>query len=971
MTDQPTGTVTFLFTDIEGSTRLWESNPQAMGRMVARHDELLNAAIVDNAGYVFTTAGDAFAAAFADPSNAASAAVAAQRSLGTEPWESAAIRVRIGLHTGVAQERDGDYFGPVLNRAARIMSAGHGGQVLVSRSTGDLLARRLPDGATLTDLGDHRLKDLGSPERLHQLHHPDLETDFPALNTLDAHLNNLPVELSSFVGRVDELNETIKRLADSRLVTLTGVGGSGKTRLALQTAAECFDDFPDGVWIAEMAGLAEAERFPHWVAEEMGIARSAGATGLTGSADDRSWIEVVIDYLSPRTALLVLDNCEHLIGAAAEFSEAILRASANVKILTTSREGLGIRGEYLIQVPSLALPSLFDKSDAAGAYPDAMELFAERASAVNARFQLDETTAPSVADICRRLDGMPLAIELAAARTRMLSPEQIAERLDDTFRLLTGGSRTALPRQQTLLATVDWSYQLLTDTEKALFERLAVFRGGFSLDAAEAIIAGDGVDEFDVFDLLASLVDKSMIQGGAVAGRFRLLETLRQFALAKLTDAGAGEEWRRRHAEFFAQLADEAFDGTRGSDQVGWLERLELDHDNIRAALTWAIEAEEFELAGRIAGGVWWFWNIHGHRKSGLEYFAEITPHIDELDPTVAIRVLVGVAIIMGFDDSTDSGMPHAERVVELAEDMGSNELLGHARLGVALSHFHMDRHDNAFADFRLAHDAFTEANNEWGMGWATIFPARIYRMQADVEASERLIDIADGHFARSRSSFGRAWAVTTKGIMARYRFEFDESVRHHDEALGLLTDLGDRQGVSFSHSVASISLYQGKRYDEAIARWEAAHAIDVELGNVHVEGLTVGSDAYRLAGDMDGAVRCMLATRPILETSPETTKPIVAETLTDTAVALGIFDSTAELLGFADGARVRVARPIPAPFMEQRTATDQAVAANIEGYEEIRTEWMRKDWEDALPLIESLMTAIEAAWEQQAPSTT
>ena len=384
MTTQPTGTVTFLFTDIEGSTRLWESAPDQMEGVLSRHDEILNQQIAASGGYVFTTAGDAFSAAFTDPA----AAIAAQLALDVEGWEVGEVKVRMSLHAGVAHERDGDYFGPTLNRAARILSAGHGGQILVSTSTRDLIERSLPEGAELRDLGEHRLKDLGTPEHLYQLTHPDLTTEFADLKTLDAHLNNLPVELSSFIGRVDELTETVKRLGDSRLVTLTGVGGSGKTRLALQTAAETFDDFPDGVWIAEMAGLAEPERFPHWVAEEMGIARSAGSTGLTGAADERSWIEVVIDYLGPRTSLLLLDNCEHLIAAAAEFAERVLRASPQLKILTTSREGLGIRGEYLIQVPSLGLPSMFGDDTPVGAFPDAMELFAERAAAVNARFVL-------------------------------------------------------------------------------------------------------------------------------------------------------------------------------------------------------------------------------------------------------------------------------------------------------------------------------------------------------------------------------------------------------------------------------------------------------------------------------------------------------------------------------------------------------------------------------------------------------
>ncbi|HEY5651692.1 MAG TPA: adenylate/guanylate cyclase domain-containing protein, partial [Acidimicrobiia bacterium] len=448
MPTQPTGTVTFLFTDIEGSTRLWEQYPDRMRDVLARHDELLREEIARNDGYVFTTAGDAFSAAFSDPLAGVMAAIDAQRALAAEPWEFGAIKVRMSLHAGVAHERDGDYFGPTLNRTARILSAGHGGQVLLSQATRDLVSGRLPAGVTAQSLGEYRLKDLGSPEQLHQLMHPDLRAEFPGLRTLDAHLNNLPVELSSFIGRRDELAETVKRLADSRLVTLTGVGGSGKTRLALQTAAEVFDDFPNGVWVAQMAGLAEPERFPHWVAEEIEIARSSQA-GLTGGGDDRSWMDIVQDYLAPRTSLLVLDNCEHLISSSAEFAERLLRACPNLKILTTSREGLGVRGEYLIQVPSLRLPSVFDDQDADGGYPDAMELFAERASAVNARFALDAETALAVADICRRLDGMPLAIELAAARARMLTVDQISQRLDDAFRLLTGGSRTALPRQQT------------------------------------------------------------------------------------------------------------------------------------------------------------------------------------------------------------------------------------------------------------------------------------------------------------------------------------------------------------------------------------------------------------------------------------------------------------------------------------------------------------------------------------------
>ena len=487
MTDLPTGAVTFLFTDIEASTRAWDERRDIMEQAVARHDELLREVINSRDGYIFSTAGDSFAAAFSDPGDAVAAALSVQQAVESDLPEMSELRVRVGVHSGVAQERNGDYFGPTLNRAARIMSAGHGGQVLVSHTTEQLVDGRLPAGAALRALGKFRVKDLGASEQLSQLMHPELIEEFPPLRTLDTHHNNLPVELSSFVGRRDELAGALDRLQSSRLVTLTGVGGSGKTRLALQAAAEAVDDFPDGIWVVELASLVDAEELPRWVAAEIGLSRSTALGTATGSS------EAIAEYLQRRTALLLIDNCEHVIAAVARFADFLLKASPDLKILATSRESLGVPGEQLIQVPSLRLVDEEAEESGDGETSDAIDLFAERAFAADSTFALTPENAPAVAEVCRRLDGMPLAIELAAARVRLLSPEQIATRLSDAIRLLTGGSRIALPRQQTLRAAIDWSYDLFTDDERAVFSRLAVFRGGFSLDAAEVIVSGDGV----------------------------------------------------------------------------------------------------------------------------------------------------------------------------------------------------------------------------------------------------------------------------------------------------------------------------------------------------------------------------------------------------------------------------------------------------------------------------------------------
>ena len=496
----PSGTVTLLFTDIQGSTRLWETEPEPMAVALRRHDEILRTAIEAAGGYVFKTVGDAFCAAFATAPAAMDAVLASQRQLSAEHWPtSQPIRVRMGLHTGACEERDRDYFGPVVNRAARLEAVAHGGQVLVSGATAELLTGRV----ALKDLGQHRLKDLGRPEQVFQLEAGFLQASFPALASLDNPElpNNLPMLLSGFVGRERELGDIRGLVAGSRLVTLTGAGGSGKTRLALQAAAEQTGRAEDGVWLIELASLTDGDQIPGTVATVLGIADlsvPAFADSVTGA-------------LASQDTLLLLDNCEHLIEASAKFCEQVIRHCPRVRFLVTSREPLGIDGERVYRVPSLSLPPGDADAVEELAGSDAVQLFAERARAHLPSFRLDAPSVPLVATICRRLDGIPLALELAAARLSSMSLKQVADRLDQRFRLLTGGARNAMPRQQTLQATVEWSFGLLSPRERAALTRLSVFAGGFDLEAAEALGTSETVDEFDVADLVGSLVGKSLV----------------------------------------------------------------------------------------------------------------------------------------------------------------------------------------------------------------------------------------------------------------------------------------------------------------------------------------------------------------------------------------------------------------------------------------------------------------------------
>jgi predicted ATPase/class 3 adenylate cyclase len=595
----PTGTVTFLLTDIEGSTRLWEASPEAMEVALARHNRLLTDVIEDHGGVVVTSRGegDSFFAVFPSAVSAVEAAGACQLALNGAEWPTGAVlRVRMGLHTGEARMRgSGRVDHAPINRCARVKAAGHGGQALVTKTTRDLVGGRLGGGFGLKWLGDFRLRDLAEPEMIYQVTHADLPTGFPPIRTLAERPGNLPLPVSSFIGRERELAQAVAALGQARVVTLTGPGGVGKTRLALQAAAQVAPRFADGAWLAELAPARDVAGVNDAVAAVFSLTARAG----------QGTRETLVEFLRAKQLLLVLDNCEHLLEEAAALAGALARSCERLVILATSREGLGIEGERLLPVPPLGVPEA-DAGLSAITGAEAVRLFAERAAAVKPGFKVTGQNAAAVAAVARRLDGIALAVELAAARVSAMTPAELARRLERSFAVLAAGRRGAGARHQTLRATIDWSFQLLSGPEQALLARLAVFAGGATLEAAEAVCGGEGIDPDAVFDLLAALVARSLVvaEEHGPRTRYRLLETIRQYGEERLEAAGQAGQWRSRHATYYADLLRHVRD--HGHDPQGeafWITRLSAEQDNLLAAWSWAVGTSNLDTAFQILAG--------------------------------------------------------------------------------------------------------------------------------------------------------------------------------------------------------------------------------------------------------------------------------------------------------------------------------------------------------------------------------
>jgi predicted ATPase/class 3 adenylate cyclase/DNA-binding NarL/FixJ family response regulator len=655
----PTGTVTLLLADVEGSTRLWEIEPDEMTAAISRLNRVVSDVIAAHDGVrpVEQGEGDSFVAAFARASDAVAAALDLQRA------PLAPIRLRIGVYSGEIQLRDeGNYAGPTINRTARLRDLGHGRQTLLSGATEQLVVDRLPDGAWVTDLGTHALRDLPRPERVVQLCHPDLVNEFPPLRVSKAVVcHRLPVQLTSFVGRAKELAQVRELLINNRLVTLTGAGGVGKTRLAIQLAAQLGGEFGDGIWYVDLAPITDAEVVPIAVARALELPDQPG----------RSTMDTLTRFVAERQMLVVLDNCEHLLDATASLVVTLLEACRKLTLLATSREAIGVAGEVGWRVPSLSLGD------------EAIELFADRGRHARPNFVVSDDDAVTVAEICRRLDGLPLAIELAAARVRVLSLAEIVDGLHDRFRLLTGGARTAVRRQQTLRASVDWSHTLLTEPERVLFHRLAVFLGGFDLDAAQVVAAGGDVERYQVLDQLALLVDKSLVIAENIGAltRYRLLETVRQYALEKLGESGEADAVRTRHRDYYTALAA-LLDAPAGRDYERRLEQAEAEIDNLRAAFGWSGENSDIEPALALASSLQPLWQARGRLLEGLAWFDAVLTDdnaqrvaVTAATRTRALADRAMLAVLMGAAESLDQ----AQQALAMAREVDDPALLARA----------------------------------------------------------------------------------------------------------------------------------------------------------------------------------------------------------------------------------------------------------------------------------------------------
>jgi predicted ATPase/class 3 adenylate cyclase len=637
----PTGTVVFLFSDIEGSTRRWDQHPEAMIEALRRHDALMREAIGAHGGHVFKTIGDAFCCAFDAVPSAVDAAVEAQRAIAAASWSDVGgLAVRMAIHVGLADERDGDYFGPSVNRVARLLATAHGGQILASGTAAGLIAGIRAAQVSLRDLGRHRLRDLANPEQVYQVVAVGIAEDFPPLRSVNALPNNLPLQLTTFVGRERETEEIENLLSGVRLLTLVGTGGVGKTRSAIQIAANVLDGMPDRAWFVDLAAIGEATSCHGAILSALGLQEDAGRPALA----------TILDHLAHRKLLLVLDNCEHVIEETARTAHEILKRCKDVKIIATSRESLRVDGEHVYRMPSLTVPQAGESLtvDRALAY-GAVALFAERAAAADSRFTLTDENVATVSDICRRLDGIALAIELAAPRVKMFSVAQLSQRLGERFRLLTGGRRTALPRQQTMRALIDWSYDLLDGDQQSLFRRLGVFSGGWSLAAATSLSENAQTSEWEVFDLLSALVEKSLVQVdlSESAQRYRLLESMKEYAREALQSSGGFETVAAAHCRHFlavARTVDDLFVNRGDSNDA--FAMASIDVDNFRAALAWALGEGHDELAGcEIAGRLSILWS-RAFRYEGARWLKAALDRTAG-DPRTMARVLLALAHVL------------------------------------------------------------------------------------------------------------------------------------------------------------------------------------------------------------------------------------------------------------------------------------------------------------------------------------
>jgi predicted ATPase/class 3 adenylate cyclase len=833
VTSLPTGVITFLLTDVESSTRRWELEPDAMRQSMLEHDRLFENAVESNHGFVVKPRGegDSGFSVFPRATEAVSAAVAFQRAIATTQWPTAdPIRVRLALHTGEADLRSDDYYGSTVNRCARLRSIAWGGQSVMSLTTAQLVRETLPTGVELRDLGLHRLKDLSLPEHVFQIVISDISSDFPALQSLDRHLTNLPVQVTPFIGRERELKHIRDWLLNPtiRLITLTGPGGSGKTRLGVQSAASVVDEFADGVYLVSLESVSDPSLVLQTIAETLNVRESAGI----------SLFESLNDQLNAKSILLVLDNFERLVRAGPQLS-TLLAANPGLKLLVTSREALRIQGEHEFPVPVFGVPT----ADTSMSVDRLLEyesicLFVDRAREVKSDFALTQENAAAVVEICRRLDGLPLAIELAASRVRMLPPQALLKRLGRALSVLTGGARDLPERQQTLRATIAWSYDLLTDEEQTFFQLLAVFAGGFTLDAAIAVASESAIDDLgndtdmtglsdvhdsldlwapsiDVFNGIDALLSKSLVHQQGTPGqngddpRFMMLETIREFGLEQLEHGGQRRTAQERHARYFLMLAEMAEAELQGPQQSDWLGRLDADHRNLRAALRYALVSNDAETGLRMTGALWPFWEVRGYFTEGREW----TERMLGLGgpPALRAKTLTGAGTMAWYQGDYERAAELHSEALDDYWKIGDVSGAAFATSNLGIQYVGLGDMDKAVDLFNKALHQYQVVSDEPGI--------------ADVYSNLAVVAFYNEEYARAAELFAQSLTIRRKagdkqriadalhnlGEVALMQQDYEQAIRYYRETLILRRELGASTGTALSFAALSfIEFEQG-----------------------------------------------------------------------------------------------------------------------------------------------------------------
>ncbi|MFL5761839.1 MAG: ATP-binding protein [Thermomicrobiales bacterium] len=818
----PHGPLTLLFTDIEGSTRRWEHRPEAMAVDLARHDALLRAVIEKHGGFVFKTIGDAFCAVFAEADAALVACLTAQRALAAEQWETEGpLRVRMALHSGEPERRERDFFGPPVNRVARLLATGYGEQVLLSQVTASLVRDRLPPSASLLDLGAHRLKDLLQPEHVFQLIVPDLPKEFPLLKSLDRQPHNLPAQPTALLGREAELGRLRELVASDgiKLVTLTGSGGTGKTRLALQAAADLLDLFPDGVWFVGLAPLTDPALAVTAIAQPLGV-REVGHEPLEAT---------LAEYLRDKQLLLVLDNFEHVLAAVPAVGR-LLAACPKLTVLATSRAALRAYGEREVPVPPLPLPDLkrLPPPEELVAVP-AVELFVERARAVKPEFALTAENATAVAGICIRVEGLPLAIELAAARARILPPAQLQERLSSRLGLLTGGSVDRDARQQTLRGAIAWSHDLLTPADRVLFRRLAAFAGG-TFAAIEAVCAADGAA--DPFEGLESLVAQSLLRQEEAADgpRFFMLETIREFAAEQLMASGEEVAVRGTHANNFLVLAERAEHELIGPAQVEWLDRLEAEHDNLRAALGWLVEHGSPEEELRLVAALWRFWWARGHISEGRQWFDQVLSRDQDAPPLIRARARNGAGALAEFQRDLDLAAGWHEEALAFAREAGHQFEIARSLAYLGYVARARARPDEAVRLFQEALPLFRELGDKRAIATTLVNLSQMAIVQGDHVTAEELLGEALGIFRELQDIRNICIGLETSGRIQHERGDHQRAAQLYRDALEAGQSLGDKIFTADNLSNLARAVHLLGDPDEAALLFQEAISLYREL---------------------------------------------------------------------------------------------------------------------------------------------